>query len=136
MSLIWKAKTKDWPSGLAHLLVASLYRKYQPQDTITRVELRHVLNGVRMKKGEDPATLFEQLKNIENRYNTATQRLDEEDMIAIVLGAATSEYQSIVTAKQRRLGGNIKLDDLENKDYDEGMELTLMALSGKCFNCA
>jgi hypothetical protein len=150
MSLIWKAKTKDWPSGLAHLVVTSLFRKYQPQDTITRVELRRMLNGVKMKKGEDPVTLFKQLRNIENRYNTATQTLEEDNMIAVVLGAATSEYQSIVTAKQRRLGGNITLDNLEecmnqywrqvsarenNESNDEETELTLTAFSGRCYNC-
>jgi hypothetical protein len=66
MGLVWKAMTSDWPSGLAHLIVSALFKKYQPQDTITRVELRQMLNGVKMKKGEDPATLFEQLSSIEN----------------------------------------------------------------------
>jgi hypothetical protein len=71
-------------------------------------------------------------------------------MIAIVLGAMTSEYQSIVTAEQRRLGGNITLDDLEEcmnqywwqiltkesaDSNDENNELTLSAFSGKCYNC-
>ena len=32
MGLVYKAKTNDWPSGLAHLVVAALFKKYQPQD--------------------------------------------------------------------------------------------------------
>jgi hypothetical protein len=59
MGLVWKAMSSDWPGGLAHLVVTSLFKKYQPQDTITRVELRQMLNGVKMKKGENPVTLFE-----------------------------------------------------------------------------
>ena len=39
MGLVYKAMSTDWPSGLAHLVVAALFKKYQPQDTITRVEL-------------------------------------------------------------------------------------------------
>ena len=64
MGLIYKAMTPDWPGGLAYLVVEQLFKKYQPQDTVTRVELRQMLSKVRMKKGVDPATLFEQLASI------------------------------------------------------------------------
>ena len=37
MGLVWKAKTSDWPGGLVHLVVASFFKKFQPQDTLTRV---------------------------------------------------------------------------------------------------
>jgi hypothetical protein len=104
MSLVYKAMKTDWPSGLAHLVVEALFKEYQPQDTITRVELRQMLNGVKMKKGEGPATLFQQISSIENKYNTATKQIDEEDLIAVVLDAAPMEYQAILTSEQRRRG--------------------------------
>jgi hypothetical protein len=53
---MWKAMTPEWPSGLAHLVVEALFKKYQPQDMITRVELRQILNGIKMKKGEERRT--------------------------------------------------------------------------------
>lgn len=44
MALVYEAVTDEWPSGLAHRIVAALKQKYQPQDTMTRVELRQRLN--------------------------------------------------------------------------------------------
>jgi hypothetical protein len=52
-----------------------------------------------MKKGKDPATLFEQICGIEIKYNTATKKIDEDDSIAVVLDAAPSEYQALLTSK-------------------------------------
>jgi hypothetical protein len=39
LGLIFKAATVEWPNGLAHLVIKGLFRKFQPQDTVTRVEL-------------------------------------------------------------------------------------------------
>ena len=69
MGLVYKAMTPDWPGGLTYLVTEALNKKYRPQDTITRVELRQKLNKVAMKKNQDPATLFEQVSSIENQYN-------------------------------------------------------------------
>jgi hypothetical protein len=66
---------------------------------MTRVELRHQLNKVTMKKDADPVTLFEQLSAIENRYNTASRKIEEEDLIAVVIDAAPKHYQSVLTKK-------------------------------------
>jgi hypothetical protein len=89
--------------------VSALFKKYQPQDVITRVELRQQLSAVKMKSNEDPATLFEQLSSIENRYNTSTKKIEEEDMIAVVLDAAPTEYQAILTAEQQIKGASVNL---------------------------
>jgi len=39
MGLVYKAMTTEWPNGLAHLVIKGLFKKYQPQDTMMRVEL-------------------------------------------------------------------------------------------------
>lgn len=41
-----QGKDNKWHNGLAHLVVAALYKKFQPQDTITRVELRQRLGAI------------------------------------------------------------------------------------------
>jgi hypothetical protein len=93
MGMVYKAMTTDWPNGLAHLVIKGLFKKYQPQDMVTRVELQQMLNKIGMKKDADPATLFEQIASVENCYNTTTSQFPQEDLIAIILDAAPMEYQ-------------------------------------------
>jgi hypothetical protein len=151
MGLVFKAKTTEWPSGLAHLVVSGLNKKYNPQDTISRVELRQRLSAIRMKKNEDPTTLFEQISSIENKYNTSTRHIEEEDLIAVVLDAAPQEYQSLLTTEQRIKGASITLSDLDvimgqywrqtksarEKSGTSGddSEFSLTTFDGKCFRC-
>jgi hypothetical protein len=104
INLVHKAMTAEWPTGLAHLAVAAMFKKHRPQDAITKVELRQALNNIKMKKGKDPATPFEQICSIENKCNTATKKIDEDDLIAVVLDAAPSECQALLTSEQCRLG--------------------------------
>ena len=61
MGLVYKSMTAEWPEGVAYLVVELMMKKYKPQDTITRVELRQKLIKVSMKKGQDPSTIFEQI---------------------------------------------------------------------------
>ena len=44
------SSTKDlsWPGGLTHKVVVKLKEKYQPNDRLSRVELRRRLNRVEM----------------------------------------------------------------------------------------
>ena len=100
MGLVYKSMTVDWPEGIAYLVVESLMKKCKPQDTITRVELRQKLNKVSMKKGQDPSTIFEQICSIENQYNAPGKHIEEDDLIAVVLDAATAEYQPVLTSEQ------------------------------------
>jgi hypothetical protein len=82
----------EWPSGLAHLVVAALFRRFLPQDTMTRVQLRTKPGKVSMKIKDNPATIFEQLSMIKSQYNMPGQRIDEADsMAAVVINAAPKE---------------------------------------------
>ena len=67
MQVIYKSYTKEWPSGLAKIVVEGLMQRYRPLDIVSLVELRQRMNKVTMKKGADPMTLFEQLSAIENQ---------------------------------------------------------------------
>ena len=96
MGLVFKAQSTEWPGGQASRVVKALMTKYMQKDRISRVELRQLLAGVSMKDNEDPATLFEQCSAIENKYNTATSKIEEEDLIAIVMSAAPKAYVSVM----------------------------------------
>ena len=106
-----KACDDDWPGGLAHKIVASLFAKYQPKDNITKVELQIMLSEVKMKATDEPNKLFEQLAEIEN-YDVSGS-LDESDLMAVVFTKAPVRYQNVLSAVQLEKKDNLTLDDLE-----------------------
>ena len=67
MGLIYKARTNDWPNGLAWMVMKEVHKKNFPKDLVSKIELRRELNAVSMKKEDDPAFLFEQISAIENK---------------------------------------------------------------------
>jgi predicted pyridoxine 5'-phosphate oxidase superfamily flavin-nucleotide-binding protein len=120
ISLIYEAETQAWPNGLASMVTDVLKAKYMPQDTVTRVELRQMLNKVSMKPNSNPAVIFEQISTIKNRYcNGTTRTIDDEDLIAVVLEALTKEYSSILQCEQRIRGTGLTVDHLKEtmKEY-------------------
>jgi len=58
--------------------------------------------------------MFKELSRIENVYNTATRKIEEDDLIAIVLDKAPKEYQAVLTSEQQIRGADLKLIDLNN----------------------
>ena len=114
MGMIYKAISPEWPTGRSSVVVALLLKKYKPEDTMTRVELRQELNKISMKKGEEPAALFEQISAVENRYNTGTSQVNKEDLIAVILDAASADYQAVLTSEQRSKGDQLTSSDLED----------------------
>ena len=91
MCLVYETVSSEWPSGLAHKVVSELFKKYQPQDTMTKAELRQQLSRVTLKKNKE----FEQLAAIKKRYNTSEKQIDEKELIATILEKAPNEYQSL-----------------------------------------
>ena len=41
------------------------------------------------------ATMFEQIASVENRYNTATRKIPQEELIVVVLDKSTIDYKAI-----------------------------------------
>ena len=113
MGLVYKATTTAWPSGQAYLVIDALFKRYVPQDLISKVELRREVNKVSMKKEEDPANLFEALSAIENKYNTAVFQIQSDELIATVLEKAPREYMSVLTTEQRVQGTRLTMNHLE-----------------------
>ena len=88
---------------------------------------------------------------IRNKYNSpgSTAQLSKEELIAVIIDAAHEDYQSVLTAEQRRLGTAIELDDLQSvmnqqwralqggslAEDEDGEELNLSAFNGVCYKC-
>ena len=98
--MVYKSMSKDFPAGLAHLVVKELFNKYNPKDVVSRVELRRMLAGVSMKETQDPTTLFEQVSAIRNRFDTASNQINKEELIAVVIERAPEKYTSCITTEQ------------------------------------
>jgi hypothetical protein len=99
--LIYKSMSNNWPAGLAHEVVVQLFNKYSPDNRILRVELRSMLNGVSMRDAEDPSILFEQVMSvIQIWYDTVTHQINEEELIAVVMGAAPEKYLLVITSEK------------------------------------
>jgi hypothetical protein len=64
MGMIYKARTTDWPNGLAWMVMKQIHTKYFPKDLVSKIELRRALNGVSMKQEDDPALLFDIIFNL------------------------------------------------------------------------
>jgi hypothetical protein len=123
--------------------------KYRLIDTISRVEMQQKLNQITMQKDSNPTVLFEKLASIQNRFLAPGPRIDEADLIAVVLDAAPVEYQSAFTAEQSVKKEELTLLDLEvaicqhywQKTQKKSMkkfednELLLTVYSGVCFHC-
>jgi hypothetical protein len=101
-----------------------------------------------MKKGSDPAILFETIAAIEDQYDGIGD-IKESDLIAVVLDVATQEYQAVLTAEQSIKGNQLTLHNLETvmtQDYclinrgkttkrEEEGEVLLTAVNSACYIC-
>jgi hypothetical protein len=130
------------------VVVMALNNKFLPKDIISKVEMRQRLNQVSMKKGSNPAVLFETLAAIEDQFS-GIDNLEGTDFIAIVLDVASEQYQAILTSEQSGKGEELTLSDLENAMCQhhrqlnqnkalrrtERGEVLLTAFTGTCYNC-
>jgi hypothetical protein len=97
MMMVTKACTVDWPGGLAYLVVVQLFKRFRPQDTISKVELRMRLNRVAMKASDEPCVLFQQLAEIQELHESNNTPVDESDLMAVVFTVAPEKYHRTVT---------------------------------------
>jgi hypothetical protein len=73
LGMIFKSITPNWPTGSKASIVMTLLKaKHMPTDMMTRVELRQEMSKIKMNKNDDPATLFEQISSVTNRYQPAS----------------------------------------------------------------
>jgi hypothetical protein len=116
------------------------------------MELRQMLNKIGMNKDVNSATMFKQIASVENRYNTAMKKIQEEELIAIVLDKSTMDYKApVLMAEQRVRETLLKLDYLKlvmtqhwhqisrvDESNNGGTKVSLSAINGAkivCFKC-
>jgi hypothetical protein len=144
MTFIYEGMTNvECPSGLAYyLVVLALKKKHTPSNTISKLELRRMMNGISMKKNADHIELFNQISAVKVRYERPINVIDENEFfITIVISVAPSAYQGVLTTEQVCQETNLRLSDLTKvmgmqwramggaKDNDEG-ETALVLFGG------
>jgi hypothetical protein len=65
-----------------------------------------MMNAVTVKVNEDPSKLFEQVSAIQNRYDTVTHMIDEEELIAVAVGTVLDSN----TDKPSTVLGSVQFD--------------------------
>ena len=84
--------TDEWPGGLVHEFLKKLQKKFKPQDTVSVTELKTSLAKLKLKAGEDPAKLHDDIAEIQNRRNNSNYTVDETDLIAAVITTIPKEF--------------------------------------------
>ena len=62
-----------------------LLKKYKPDGIMSLADKKMALNKIHMGKNENPTTLFNRIKALETRFNSKTNKINEEELITIVL---------------------------------------------------
>jgi hypothetical protein len=118
-----------------------------PEDTISKVELRRMMNGMKMKKGGDLVELFNQISGVKVRYERPGSTIDENEFITFVISVAPPTYQGVLTSEQMRQGNSLRLAHLAvvmdmqwraiggAKENDDEGEIALIQFAGMCYNC-
>ena len=83
-----QSQTSEWPDGLASNVVKLLLEKCKPDGIMSLVDDKMALNKIRMGENENPTTLFDRVKAVETRFNSKTNKIKEEELIAVVLSQA------------------------------------------------
>ena len=110
MGMVYKARTVNWPSGIAAKVTEALFNRYQPVDVLTTMEIKRALFGVRIEPKQNPRILFERLQAINNKFEG---RVSDEDMLATAISSAPTQYAATIAAEEIRQGDALTLDDLE-----------------------
>jgi hypothetical protein len=66
-----------------------------------------------MKKGQDPALIFEQTSAIKNQCNASSRLVAQDDLFDVVIDTAPRECQAVLANEQLRLGSTLDIEHLE-----------------------
>ena len=115
MGFILKARTKEFPGGLAWMVMKFMRERYAPKDRISRIEMKRQLTAVKMGPKENPAIMFEEFHRLANLFNDPNNAMEisQDDFMAQVFIAAPDHYQSVLNSESRQHGANLTLAHLE-----------------------
>jgi hypothetical protein len=142
--------TPEWPEGAAWLVMEAFYQKYVPNDMVAEIETRNRLSNLKIKANEDPFDFFAKVAEIRNRAPEV--KIEEREIISLIVQKAPFKYKSLISSEMERLGTNMTLNGLSmalhnhyrlmsceegkaESDSDSEKEIALSTFNGSCFKC-
>ena len=68
MDIVTSTETDEYPGGIANQAIKKLFRKYRPQDNISKVEAETELSKLQFNPSAHPEKFFMQLAVMKNKY--------------------------------------------------------------------
>ena len=100
MNIVTSTETDGYPGGIAHEAVKKLFRKYRPQDNISKVEAETELSRLQFNPSAHQEKFFMQLAVMKNKY-PKSKKFEESELIPVILAKAPDSYKSVLTAESR-----------------------------------
>ena len=66
-------------------MVKELHEKYKPDGIVSLADRKIELNQIRTDSNEDPTKRFDRIKTVETKFNTKTKKINQEELIVVVL---------------------------------------------------
>ena len=111
-SMMFEARSKDWPKGIAWKIAKKLKTDNQPTDRMALVDYRLMVSKITMKESDEPKVLFEKIAEIRNMFQDASFDITEQDMIGIVMDKAALKYNMAIANAQTSRGDALNMEDL------------------------
>jgi len=161
LDFLEESKSAEFPGGEAHRVYTALKDEYVPNDQMSKAQQLNELSVLKLKKNEDPKKLGKRVIRVVNSYRN---KIDEEQLVAVVVRAAGKTYANCIRqesryiqriesrhatakelisamAEQWRISGGRNDDEANDTDDDaEPTDVALVDSSAgskvKCFKCS
>jgi hypothetical protein len=121
----------------------ALKTKYEPQGTIDRIALRTKLMRRQLREGEDPDDCFIDMERMQTQLERLGRKVDDEDMMGIVLDGLPSGYARLRTVLdadddlsyemvKKKVRGFYKRE-IARQEKEASALITM--ISGPCYGC-
>ena len=149
IGMLMRAQTPDWPSGFVSLVVKCLFDKFEPQDTMSLIDMNCLKQQIGLKTLEsNPQMMFEQIAALENQFKTlisdsekpviviqklpAKMRKEGGMLMASHIENAAFQYGCLVHCSYAK---NMVINAVNNQESESGKEVVLAAFNGTCNRC-
>ena len=113
MNKVYKARTVQFPGGLAYVPIDNLLKEHQPKDDTSKVKDKVKLLEIKMQPDGDLNEIFEEISKAENEHNDELRTLDKDDLTAVALHTENESCMSVLTSEMRLKGDVATLHGLK-----------------------